>query len=88
MMTRSPGRTAVHRVHGDHAGLLRQPVPGATLGRTTAGAAALLTLMGVSATGNLANKIVSTKVNTQDVPVGGQAPGAAEEDVSTLYGDG
>jgi hypothetical protein len=32
--------------------------------------AALLTLMGVSATGYAANKIVSTKVNTQDVPVG------------------
>jgi hypothetical protein len=34
--------------------------------------AALLTLMGVSATGYVANKIVSTKVNTQDVPAGGQ----------------
>jgi hypothetical protein len=34
--------------------------------------AALLTLMGVSATGYAANKIVSTKVNTQDAPAGGQ----------------
>ena len=34
--------------------------------------AALLTLMGVSATGYAANKIVSTKVNTQDAPADGQ----------------
>jgi hypothetical protein len=34
--------------------------------------AALLTLMGVSATGYAANKIVSTKVNTQDAPAGGR----------------
>ena len=34
--------------------------------------AALLTLIGVSATGYTANKIVSTKVNTQDAPAGGQ----------------
>jgi hypothetical protein len=34
--------------------------------------AALLTLMGVSATGYAANKIVSTKVNTQDASAGGQ----------------
>jgi hypothetical protein len=34
--------------------------------------AALLTLMGVSATGYAANKIVSTKVSTQDAPAGGQ----------------
>jgi len=33
--------------------------------------AALLTLMGVSATGYAANKIVSTKVNTQDAPTAG-----------------
>jgi len=34
--------------------------------------AALLTLMGVSATGYAANKIVSTKVNTQDAPADAQ----------------
>ena len=34
--------------------------------------AALLTLMGVSATGYAANKIVNTKVNTQDAPAVGQ----------------
>jgi hypothetical protein len=34
--------------------------------------AALLTLMGVSATGYAANKIVSTKVNTQDAPADDQ----------------
>jgi hypothetical protein len=34
--------------------------------------AALLTLMGVSATGYAANKIVGTKVNTQDAPADGQ----------------
>ena len=34
--------------------------------------AALLTLMGVSATGYTANKIVSTKVNIQDAPADGQ----------------
>ena len=34
--------------------------------------AALLTLMGVSATSYAANKIVSTKVNTQDASAGGQ----------------
>lgn len=34
--------------------------------------AALLTLMGVSATGYAANKIISTKVNTQDGPADGQ----------------
>jgi len=34
--------------------------------------AALLTLMGVSATGYAANKIVSTKVSTQDAPADGQ----------------
>ncbi len=42
------------------------------LGQPSAGLpqvpAALLTLMGVSATGYAANKIVSTKVGTQDVP--------------------
>ncbi len=34
--------------------------------------AALLTLMGVSASGYAANKIVKTKVNTQEAPADGQ----------------
>ena len=42
--------------------------------------AALLTLMGVSATGYTANKIVSTKVNTQDAPADGEPEVTAEND--------